>query len=171
MLKYIIYISLDKEVNRRGCTLFLQVCRVPEDIPVPEPASEPHDETQRHPTVHLQRVWDGVHPVAPPETAHAHSQSRFHYESDDQLSILSFFWGHQTVKSIHFLVHILDCVSMAQIVFFFCFLHVILGAVSKQFPLTIWFLKLFLTPIFILIFTSGSHKLDSTLFDVVWEVV
>lgn len=57
--------------------VYLQVFRVPEDVPVPEPASEPHDEAQRHPAVHLQRVWHGVHPVAPPETAHAHSQSRF----------------------------------------------------------------------------------------------
>lgn len=51
----------------------LQVFRVPEDLPVPEPASEPHDEAQRHPAVHLHRVWHGIHPVAPPETAHAHS--------------------------------------------------------------------------------------------------
>lgn len=49
---------------------------MPEDFPVPESASEPHDETQRHQAVHLQRVRDGVHPVAPPEAAHAHPQSK-----------------------------------------------------------------------------------------------
>lgn len=49
---------------------------MPEDVPVPEPAAEPHDEAQRHPAVHLQRMRDGVHPVAPSQAAHAHSQSR-----------------------------------------------------------------------------------------------
>lgn len=52
----------------------LQVCRMPKDFPVPESTSEPHDETQRHPTLHLQRMWDGVYPITPPEAAHAHSQ-------------------------------------------------------------------------------------------------
>ena len=53
--------------------MFMQVWGVPEDLPVPQPAPEPHDETQRHQAVHLHRMWNGVHPVAPLKAAHTHT--------------------------------------------------------------------------------------------------
>lgn len=71
VVEIVIYINIGMEVDFNTCQtialtfqlcgclksfylLLLQVYRVPEDFPVSQSASEPHDETQRHQTVHLQ---------------------------------------------------------------------------------------------------------------------